>query len=169
MGRGLRVAFRRGSHSAGFVARALLHRILECAPKDQGRKDRGHAARNLVAFGLAACCAAPASSSDAEIAHKNAVAAYVKDFDRHVKRYIVEPCGDGNPGTAFYEVKLFPDGYIRQVTLKTPSRSKEWDKAVMQALADAQPFTLPYSDQLRTELMDLAWEFSPGKQLAVCK
>ena len=85
-----------------------------------------------------------------------------------IRRHIIAPCGAIQPGFVHLNVTLDDDGYIASITVKTRSALKAWDKAVMQAISNAQPLIIPSDAALRKDFQDLNLQFTPGQTLPLC-
>jgi TonB family protein len=79
----------------------------------------------------------------------------------NIEKYIAVPCE--TPQTAEIKVQLesFPDGYLKNITVVQSSGYPQYDRAVLKAIATAQPFAAADPGVLK-ELRNSVMYFRPG-------
>ena len=80
---------------------------------------------------------------------------------KRIERYIAVPCE--TPQTAEIKVQLesFPNGYLKSIEVVQSSGYPPYDKAVLRAIADAQPFAAADPETLK-KLDSSILYFKPG-------
>jgi len=81
----------------------------------------------------------------------------------NIGKYIAVPCE--TPQTAEIKVQLesFPDGYLKSITVVQSSGYPQYDKAVLKAIATAQPFLATAADPgMLKALGNSVMYFRPG-------
>lgn len=113
--------------------------------------------RRLVRFAIAACALACAAAYAADAAtEKNQSLAKLRAA---IANNITTPCGIKPKRRAEVKVLLQDNGYLQGITLIQSSGAPDFDAALMTAITDANPFSLPQDAAARKDLLNLNLKF----------
>jgi len=119
--------------------------------------------KKLLEIEKAAEAKAAAEKAAAERARASEMQKYVVGIQSKVYARVALPADlQGNP-EAEVVVSLLPGGDLRSVTMRKSSGNAAYDAAILQAIRQAQPFTVPSGDDFQRYFREFPMTFRPQR------